>query len=222
MRESEAEIRAEHIRVMGRNLGTVYNALWNEVVWLHAKWDQYRQLYAHSPQRVAFLNKVAGHFVRVVQDTLYNDILLHLTRLTDRRPNTLRLQRLPKLAPPVLAPELDQLVKDACQACKCAEASRNQHIAHTEFTRALAGTFEGDPSRADIEAALRAVRTVLNRLEAHYWQSETGYQHFFSHGGDAESLVRYLWKGFQAEEQRREHFLQGKPLPEDQEPDDKI
>jgi AbiU2 len=221
--ESAEQIRAEHIRDMGRDLGDVYNALWKEVVWLHAKWDQYRQLYAHSPARVDFLNKVAGHFVGVVQDTLYDDILLHLTRLTDRSKGTLNLQRLPKLVPPPLAPELDQLVRDACLACKCAEASRNQRLAHTEFALALAGTFDDSPSRADVEAALGAVRAVLDRLEVHYWKRETGgYQHFFSNGGDADSLLYYLRKGVQAEERRRERILQEKPLPEGLEPEDEV
>jgi AbiU2 len=223
MAESAEEIRAEHIRDMGRDLGNVYNALWKEIVWLHAKWDQYRQLYAHSPERIDFLNKVAGHFVGVVQDTLYDNILLHLTRLTDRSKGTLNLQRLPKLVPPPLAPELDQLVREARQACKCAEASRNQRLAHTKFALALAGTFADSPSRAEVEAAIGAVRAVLDRLELHYWKRETGgYQHFFPNGGDAESLVRYLRMGFRAEKRRMERFLRGKPLPEDLEPYDEI
>jgi hypothetical protein len=69
---------------MGADLGTVYNALWNDAVWLHAKWNLYRQLYAHSPERVALLAKVAGHFFGVIQDAVFEDVLLNLARLNDR------------------------------------------------------------------------------------------------------------------------------------------
>jgi hypothetical protein len=75
---------------------------------------------------------------------------------------------------------------------------------------------------ADVEAALRAIRAVLHRLETSYWQSETAYERFFPAGGDADSLVYYLSKGFRAEERQRERFIQGKPLPEDYEPEDDV
>ena len=67
--ESAEQVREKHLRNMGPELGPIYHALWNEVAWLHTKWNQYRQLYAHSPERVTFLNGVASHFFGVVQDT---------------------------------------------------------------------------------------------------------------------------------------------------------
>lgn len=63
---------------------------------------------------------------------------------------------------------------------------------------------------------------MLNRLERHYWDSETAYQHFIANGGDADSLVYYLHKGLRAGEQRLEHLRQGKPLPEDIEPESAV
>ena len=80
---SAEQVREKHLRDMGPELGAVYNALDRDVAWLHAKWNQYRQLYARSPERIALLNQVAGHFFGVVQDTLFEDVLLHLARLTD-------------------------------------------------------------------------------------------------------------------------------------------
>jgi AbiU2 len=225
--ESAEQVRKRHLRDMGPKLGAVYHALWNEVAWLHAKWDLYRQLYARSPERIAFLNKVASHFIGVLQDTLYDDVLLHLSRLTDPpssgKYDRLSLQALPERVPEVaLASEVKGLIQAAKKACETARSSRNRRIAHTDLALALAGTFDPIPSRSEIEAALNAVRAVLHRLEAHYWQSETGYQHFCPKGGDADSLVRYLLKGFRAEERRMERFREGKPLPEDLEPEFEI
>jgi hypothetical protein len=53
-----------------------------------------------------------------------------------------------------------------------------------------------------------------------FWQTETAYERFWPAGGDADSLVYYLLKGVRAEERRMERFRQGKPLPEDVEPDE--
>jgi hypothetical protein len=187
------------------------------------QWNQYRQLYGHSPERVAFLNEVAGHFFGMVQDVLLDDVLLHLTRLTDPPKRNLTLKRLFGFAPdPALGAELDRLVPAACEACDRARTTRNQRIAHTDFTRAVAGTFEDYPSRADVEAALRAIRAVLHRLETHYWQTATAYERFLPAGGDADGLVSYLLKGVRADERQMERFIQGKPLPEDLEPEGEL
>ena len=218
---SAQQVRQMHISDMGAELGAVYHALWIEVAWLHAKWNQYRQLFAHSPERVALLNRAAGNFIGIVQDTLYDDVLLHLSRLADPPKSVgkdnLTLRRLPELVTDsALAMELPGLVQAAGKACaSAARSSRNQRIAHRDLALALSGTFDPLPSRADVEAALQAVRTVLRRLEVHYWQSETAYQHFIPSGRDADSLVYYLKKGLRADEQRMERFRQGKPLDRD-------
>jgi hypothetical protein len=225
---SDEQALKRAIRDMGPELGPVYHNLSNDVAWLHAKWNQYRQLYAHSRERVAFLNRVAGHLFGIIQGPpwapssggMYDDILLHLARLTDRRKNTLRLQILPNLVPNALVSEVKRLVQAAVDACGSATSSRNERIAHNRL-RAVAGSFEPPPVRAEIEAALSAIRAVLNRLESHYWQSPTAYEHFSATGG-ADSLLYYLRKGVRAEEQRRERLLQGQPLPEDLEPEDEI
>ena len=64
-------------------MGPLYHALESELTWFHAKWLEYRKLYAHSEKRIDFLNESAAFFFRIVQDTLLENILLHITRLTD-------------------------------------------------------------------------------------------------------------------------------------------
>jgi hypothetical protein len=223
MAESSEDIRKEHLRDMGADLGAFYNALWNDVVWLHAKWNLYRQLYAHSPERVALLNKVARHFFGVIQDVMYEDVLLNLALLNDRRSReTLTLQRLRRLISDVgLRSEVEDLVEAAREACVPMTDWRNRRLAHRDLAVALATTSDPIPSvsRADIEAALRGVRAVLDRLEAHYWQrGPTAYQHSIPAGGDPELLAHYLQEGVRAEERKMSRLLAGKPLPEDLEP----
>ena len=60
----------------------------------------------------------------------------------------------------------------------------------------------------------------MNRISEEYGLGRTGFEHFRSSGGDAESLVYRLRVATAAENGRQERFRQGKPLPEDfQEPD---
>jgi hypothetical protein len=226
---SAEQVREKHLRDMGPELGSVYNALDRDVTWLHAKWNQYRQLYARSPERIALLNRVAGHFFGVIQDTLFEDILLHLARLTDPAKSVgkenLTLKNLPELVKDSrLSAELKGLVETALKASKSARAWRNRRLAHRDLALALATASDPLPgiSRDEVEAALLAIRDVLNRLAAHYWNSETAYQHFIASGGEADSLVYYLHKGTQAQERRMERFRLGKALPEDLEPEGEI
>ncbi len=91
------------------------------------------------------------------------------------------------------------------------------------YARALKlATFDPNPSRTEIEAALRAIRAVLNRLSMHYCQSEAGCEHFYAGGHDADALIHYLEQGLRAEQRQIERLLQGKPPPEDFEPGNEV
>jgi AbiU2 len=212
----------QHIRDMGTDLGTLYNVLTNEVAWVHAKWAQYQQLYTRSSEQITLLNEVARHFFGIIQDTLLEDIILHLARLIDPPQSVgkdnLTLCRLPALiANAQLATEVTDLVKATQSACESARVWRNRRLAHRDLGLVLATATEPLPaiSYATINAALTAMAAVLNCLEGHYWDSDTDYEHVLTEGGEADSMVYYLSEGIRAEEQRLERLRQGKPLAED-------
>jgi len=161
------EIRDQHIRDMGPELGVVYNVLCNDVSWLHAKWEQYRHLFAKSERRIDLLNETAGYFFRIIQDTVFEDVVLGLARLTDpiqtgrgrKQQENLTLRCLPSLISDAqLRLELTVLVEEALNACTIPQAWRNKRLAHRDLAVALATA--GDPltgiSRTDVEAALAA------------------------------------------------------------------
>lgn len=68
------------VEVMGDDLGSLYHALWNELAWLYSKWEEYVELFGTKPSRIDLLNKAAGHFFRIVQDSLWEESLLHIAR----------------------------------------------------------------------------------------------------------------------------------------------
>ncbi len=220
--QSAKEVREKHLRDMGPDLGPVYHELWNEVTWLHAKWNQYRQLFGHSRQRVELLNKVASHFFRIVQDALWDDVILHLARLTDplksRGKANLSLRRLPEvISDATLKKEVGSLIEVALSTSLFARDLRNRKLAHIDLALALKTGVEPLPgvSRDKVEAALSAVRAVLNKLEAYYWESETAYEHFIAMGGEGDTLIYFMRTGLRAEDSRRERLRLGRPLPED-------
>ena len=202
---SAEEIRQEHLQAFGPNLGPVYNALHNDVAWLHQKWLEYRKLYAESRERIDLLNGAACEFFGILQFVLWRDVLLHIARLTDP-PKTgsfenLTLRRLPtEVEDEGLAGEISSLVGDALARSEFARKLRNKIFAHTDFIQAI----EAEPlrvgSRDDVEQALRCIRAVLNRLHVSYMGGEVRFDRFMKSFRDADELVRLLEVALKAQD----------------------
>ena len=215
------DVRKEHLASMGPRLGPVYNALWNEVAWLHAKWHEYKQLYGEKPARLELLNRSAGLFFRIVQDTLWEDTLLYLARLTDPprsagRQN-LTLCQLPSLVDDAgLRAQLEPLLTEARSRTQFARDWRNRHIAHRDLGRALG---EGanplaDASRNHVDEALRAVAAVLNCVNTSYLNSALVFDVITPMTGGV-ALLHVLRDGLDAGERRLEGLRAGRPDPDD-------
>jgi hypothetical protein len=221
MHRSAEEVEQEHLNVLGPRLGPLYHALENEVTWLHAKWNQFRHLYA-SEENVELLNEAAGFFFAVLQDVLWHDTLLHLARLTDPSrshgsKDNLSLRRLPEvIEDPTLSARVETLVADAVTSCEFARDWRNRHLAHRDLTLALNSGAVPLPgiSRADIERSLAAFRAVLNEIKRHYWNETVVFEDFRAIG-DAGCLTRRLARSVKAERNQRERWSRGIILPED-------
>jgi hypothetical protein len=200
------QVRDEHLSVLGPDLGSLYHALYNEVTWLHAKWNQYRILFAESPGRIELLNDVAGFFFGVIQDVLLEDVVLHLARLTDPPQSVgkdnLTLSRLAEtVKEPALSVEVKNLAEQAKAAADFARDWRNRHLAHRDLALAVDDRATPLPgiSREKIDRALAGAGAVLNKIESHFWQSEVAFAQFIQPLGDAESLAHYLQVAVDAE-----------------------
>ena len=194
------------------------------MTWLHAKWLEYRKLYAQSEERIDLLNGTAAFFFRVVQDVLWEDVLLHIARLTDLpdqgRFKNLTLRRLPEAVPDQhLANELSNLVENANVKSQFARDWRNKRIAHSDLSLAIDVKATPLPgvSRQHIEDALNCFRRILNRLYSSYLNAEVAYEHFLTNE-DADALIHHLAVAARFEERQRQRLQAGNPLPEDIEP----
>lgn len=215
---SDDETRQQYIATMGQDLGSVFYGLYYELVLLHVRWREYTELFDTKPERVDLLNRAAGWFFKVVQDTLGDSALLAIARITDPERvgprDTLTIQRLPKLiSDPALAAEVQALVAVALAKAEFTRDQRNRRIAHNDLPLALGRAAKPlDPAtREDVRAALAA---VLNRVELAYRKAETQYD-FAVGGSSAEALLYVIRDGLEADEARYQRLKEGRPLDGD-------
>ena len=120
--QSYDDLRASCAAAMGEPLGAVYHALWHQMSLLHIRWNSYRELFAASPQTIALLNSAAPAFFFDTERIMWEDVLLHLCRLTDppqvgrQKKETLTLERLtPLVADLAISADLQRFVAAAEQ-----------------------------------------------------------------------------------------------------------
>lgn len=216
------EAKAEHIRLMGEELGTIYCALWQEVAWVHAKWSDFVTLFGTKKSRVDLLNAAAPAFCRLVQDSIWENVLLHIARLTDppatARKQNLTIQRLPSLIKrPDAAHNVEAKVHVALAACAFARDWRNRHIAHSDLDLKVSDTAKPleFASRQSVNLALASLSEVVNAVAMEYLDSTS---FFDASDGDALSLLYVIDDGLKAEEHRRQRLRDGIFDPEHYKP----
>lgn len=218
------EVEEEHSDNLGPTLGPLYHELYNELCRLHLKWNQYCALFGKSEDRVALLNTTAADFFGLLQGVLWEDVLLHIARLTDTPGRgdhkRITLHRLPnEVDDPHLSNEVKSLIDRASHLSEFAREWRNRHIAHRDLSLSLNDSAKplASASRKHVKEALAALDTVMNSLETHYFQSEIRFE-CVSAREDAEVLIHRLAIAARLEERRMKRLREGNPLPEDVEP----
>ncbi len=217
------EVESRYVRAMGSELGKVYFRLWNECTWLHWKWAEFVTLFGTKATRVELLNKAAGGFFRIVQDCLWENVLLHICRLTDpprsKGKDNLTLQRLPNMVSPSLRPEVQQLLAVVLTKSDFARDWRNRQISHQDLRLALRepATALAFASRRMVKEVLASIAALLNAVEAHYCNATVAYD-VVSGPGNAEAMLHVLRNGLDAESERWKRIRSGNTLPGDRKP----
>lgn len=197
---SREETEADNIRVMGAELGTAFSALAHDVIELHVLWKQYRELFCNDSKVVALLNRTAGLLFKLVQDALWDSVLLRILRLTDgvktgKKPN-LTLKTLETLIPesePEFKEAVVKLVEAAREKSKGAREHRNQRIAHQDYNYGMNrdSYFLDGINVAMVQEMLESIVAVMRRFEAHFDMPGKLYEEFKSAAG-ARQLVEKL------------------------------
>lgn len=210
-----AEARADYERVMGTELGAIYNALWQQLAWLHSKWAEYVDLFGTKESRVALMNEAAPRFFRIVQDSIWDDVLIHIARLTDPPKSAgranLTIQRLPALVDAAVKAEVNGKIAVALTRSAFARDWRNRRIAHGDYELALdlsAAIPLAPASRQMVCEALESVCDVINAVGLHYLDSTSFFNSRSSHQG-AVSLLHVIAAELEAERERSARIQSG-------------
>ena len=220
------QARARSVLVMGQELGETFEAVWQEIVWLHSKWAEYAALYGSKESRVVLLNKAAPRFARLIQDTLWEDIVLHIARLTDppksAGKHNLTIQSLAThIGDSATRARVKELVDRVIEQAEFCRDWRNRHLAHRDLHLALARGAEPlkTGTRHSVQEILQTLGQTLDTISSHYLGSTT-YWEFETSAGGALSLLHVVNDGLKVEEVRRERLRQGRVEPDDYKPKD--
>jgi hypothetical protein len=218
--QSAAEAKQQAIDAMGKELGTQYAELWQELAQLNITWLEFIELYGIKKSRIELMNRSAGHFFRMVQDALWEGLMLHIARLTDRpvvlgRTN-LTLHNLPALIPdPTLKSKIEALCLEATDKTKFARDWRNRHIAHRDLDLALGTTAKPLPAVEikQVNEALDCFTEILNAIAGPYLDSTTSFKHSIRLYGAVE-LLYLIDAGHTLQAEHRKRLEAGDYSPE--------
>jgi hypothetical protein len=209
------QAKQDYIRAMGEPLGTLYNALWQEVAWLYVVWQEYVELYGSKPSRIDLLNEAAPLFFRITQDALWEGTILHIARLTDPAKSAgksnLTIQAIPILINDSgFESHLAGLIDQATRASGFCRDWRNRHIAHRDLALAIdTGAQQLEPaSRWGVREALDAIAAVLNAVSVQFTDAEVRFDVMMNVEG-AVSLLYVIDDGLRVEAEREEKLQRG-------------
>lgn len=197
---SAKEKRDLCIQDMGPELGSMYCDLNDHLLDIILLWKQFEQLFGADESTVKLLNKTAPLFFGVIQQQLWDSVMLGISRLTDpplsAGKKTLTIRALPPL---VTDQNLRARVQAAIDAAKAtaefARTHRNKRIAHNDLVHIQNHPANPLPSatRQSITASLTSICNVLELLNGHYRESTMLYDDMIYDGG-AGSLLYFLRK----------------------------
>lgn len=170
---------------------------------MRLKWRVYRAFFATNVERIELLNSISGLTAQVIQDTLYDDVVLHLCRAADpafqrgKANNTFR--RLIELTGDCAGkPELERLCVQFLHTCSPLRQRRNTSIAHSDRQAHFASDGIGGVSRKQIEDALEAWRNLTRYIGLAAFDSDLATTLVPQHNDDEVTFLRALYHGREA------------------------
>jgi hypothetical protein len=207
------QLKERYIGAMGRDLGEVFHHLMQEAARLHLKWNEYVAVFDAGAE-VQLLNRAApGHFW-IVQNACWNEILLHICRMTDARNDVLSVQRLSKLMAVGLRDEVKARLKTLEIATESVRDVRDRYIAHSSIDLALDPLAEplASTDKQTIVNAITALDDLLYFVDNHFTKSgRIMYEHLGIRGG-ADSILDIVKRGLK-DRDRQYEFIPDRPFP---------
>jgi AbiU2 len=221
------EVLADYVAKMGHDLGTLFNAASHEFSEINWRWNQLRILFGGQDLRqIAELNQAAPFFFSLLHNMLYEDAILGIVRLIGPRTSpgqtNLTLKGFPELiGDSHLRLRLQELIDTAVKSVAFGVAWRHKRFAHSDLAVSLslyAGVQALAPvEQKQVEAALMALRDVLNCIEEAYCGSHTVYLNC-PVPGDARQLLYIIRHGLAHDRDQQSRLLRGEVRDDDIKP----
>jgi len=178
-KDSGKEVLQGYIDALGEDFGREHHAVWNQWCSALSRHDELLELFG-TREKVDVLNAVAPTFFADVQGLFWNDLVLHVARLTDKAGRSLRLQslerRLTKEDPvdSVLVAEVRRHRRAAVATAEPVTAWRNKRIAHHDRALALGESGPlGKVTLGTCKEVLDHVHAALSAIELRRMKSAT-------------------------------------------------
>jgi len=201
-------------KIIPEEIAKIYEPLSDELIWVHAKWQMYREVFGRNEETIDLLNKSAGAFFGIYQEVLLHDVMLGICRILDPEKtgpkDNLTLERLINSIDQdkygKLRLELENDLKTAIDCAAFAREHRNRKLAHNDLETIKETGAAPLPgvSRAAVENIFRRIRDMMNKISSHFLDTTVLYENFIFGPGDADALIRLL---NDAEEFRRNRKL---------------
>jgi hypothetical protein len=155
------------------------------------KWQSYCRLFAHE-ETVALLNRFAPLAGRLIQDCVFDDVIMGLVRLMDppktNNAENLTLYRLvDHLENSDIRKQFHLKLNNLKENAKNLRAYRNKRLAHNDLSTASVNLLP-PVSRRTIKEVLTSVQDLVSQVRSHIGEPEKHFEPVGIMGG-AESLV---------------------------------
>jgi len=182
---------------------TIYDAIRQDLIRIHANWKIFKQLFTVSDDRFVIMNNTAPAFFRLIQDVLVDDAVISLSRLVDPSSDDTLLRLVRMLKAQVnhsFYLELEQDLREVGLICEDIRQHRHKRVAHRIRTSKHPESI-GRPiklptlTRKKIEGAMSAIALFMNKVLGYFEDIEEMFEPFMA--GDADSLLLFLEKGYE-------------------------
>lgn len=209
--ESPEQMKENYVSLMGAPLGEVFYELMQDVARLHLKWNEFLGLFAATPEQIATLNRASPGFFYLVQEAWWDDLVLHIFRMTDDDRKVLSVLHLKRLIQPSIRGPFNDKLATLTAAAKFAHDLRNNNIGHRNRDVALSVKPVPSSSRDDINTAIAAIDDALHFIDHHFTKrAPTMYEHLDILGG-ATSILDIVTRGLR-DRDRQFDFVPDRPF----------
>lgn len=172
----------------------IFMWLCQDLASLQNKWSFYLELFS-SEENTAILSDLARSSFQIIEETLRNDMVMAICRLSDppqtrRMKNNLSLRYLAKRC--ICNSEVDKLLKDFFDSCKPIRQYKNKRLGHNDLNTTIKPHDNPLPGigKSQIDRIVNIAGKILNIIYQNYVESELFF-HPLQIGG-AKDLIYWL------------------------------